>query len=65
MSSLTNDTLSTASVTNDALMAQSSLLTWAEANFTWGEAQGTWEQPYGIANDSITTGSITNDTIDI
>lgn len=35
-------------------------VTWDEATFTWNEGGGTWENPYGLKNQDIHTGILTN-----
>lgn len=61
---LTNDTLHTASLTNDPIMVQTKLITFEQTRpATFGEMQGTFGVPWSIKNDTLHTASMTNDTI--
>lgn len=58
---MTNDAINTATPTNEAIMQGSASLTWAEETHTWAQEKGTWATPWGIANDSLNTGTMTNE----
>lgn len=60
---MTNNSLHTASMTNNAIMSQADNVTWNDADYTWNEARGTWDKPYGIRNNAINTASMTNNAI--
>ena len=62
MASITNKSLSTATIVNRAF--SSADLTWAEATFTWAEGSGTWGNPYNLANKAVNTATITNKSRD-
>ena len=64
MSTVTNKSLATASVTNKALMAETAGLTFEETRpRTFAEIQGTFNNPWSISNKSLNTASVTNKTL--
>lgn len=60
MSTMTNNSLHTASLTNNEIMQQTKNTTWDLATFTWDQAQGTWNNPFAIQNNSLHTATMTN-----
>ena len=61
MATVTNISLNTGSVTNNALSGTSRQ--WKDQDYTWADASGNWDNPYKFVNNDITTGSITNNSL--
>lgn len=58
---MTNDTLNTANLTNDAFSQKS--LKWNNTGFVWDNAQGKWVLPENFKNDTLNIATLTNDAL--
>jgi hypothetical protein len=62
MVTITNTSLNTATITNSAQSAQTATRTWADMVLTWAEYPGDWAFPQDLSNQSLHTGTLTNNT---
>ena len=60
MATVTNDSMNTATPTNDQLSSNSKK--WSDMTKTFAEYPNTWDNPQDFNNDTMNTASPTNDS---